>query len=132
MPIRPRVLLADDHPAVLEAAGGLVRTEFDLIGTARTGTELLSQALRLNPDVIVLDLMMPGLGGIDAVAKLSELGCSAKVVFLTMHSDEEIVAACLDRGALGHVLKMHLKTHLIPAIRAALAGQTYVSESFDS
>lgn len=125
--IRPRVLLADDHSALLEAASALLRPHFDVVGTASDGATMVSEALRLNPDVIVADITMPVLSGINAANKLRECGCAAKLVFLTIHSEEEFVKACMAEGALGFVLKSRMKAHLIPAIQSALAGQTYVS-----
>lgn len=129
---RPRVLLADDHVPLLEAASALLRSEFDVIGTARDGTALVAEAQRLNPDVVVVDITMPGLNGIDAVRQLRESGSSAKLVFLTVHSEPEIVNACVDVGATGYVLKSRMKTHLIPAIRASLAGAVYIYRSTKS
>jgi DNA-binding NarL/FixJ family response regulator len=125
--IRPRVLLADDHPALREATLVLLRPHFEVVGTARDGVEMVSEALRLNPDIIVADITMPVLSGIDAANKLRRSGCTAKLVFLTIHSDEEFVNACVAEGALGYVLKSRMKAHLIPAIQAALTGQSYIS-----
>jgi DNA-binding NarL/FixJ family response regulator len=125
--IRPRVLLADDHPALLEATTALLKPQFDVVGTATNGAILVSEALRLCPDVIVADITMPVLSGIDAAHRLRESALSAKVVFLTIHSEEQFMNACMAAGALGYVLKSHMRAHLIPAIRAALIGETYVS-----
>ena len=125
--IRPRVLLADDHPALLEATTALLKPEFDIVGTAVDGAALVSEALRLCPDVIVTDITMPILGGIEAAHRLHELGLSAKLVFLTIHADEQFVDACMAEGASGYVVKAHMKVHLIPAIQAALIGETYIS-----
>lgn len=125
--IRPRVLLADDHSPLLEAVTDLLRPYFDVVGTARDGAALVSEALRLHPDVIVADITMPGLSGIDAAHKLRESGSAAKLVFLTIHSGEEFVHACMAEGALGYVVKSRMKAHLIPAIQAALAGKSYIS-----
>ena len=124
--IRPRVLLADDHPALLEATTTLLKRQFDVVGTTTDGATLVAEALRLFPDVIVADITMPVLSGIDAAHRLRESAFSAKIVFLTVHSEEQFVKACLAEGALGYVLKSHMKAHLIPAIQAALVGQTYV------
>ena len=124
--IRPRVLLADDHPALLEATTALLKRQFDVVGTTTNGATLVSEALRLSPDVIVADITMPVLSGIDAAHQLRESAFSAKIVFLTVHSEEQFVNACMAEGALGYVLKSHMKAHLIPAIQAALVGQTYV------
>jgi DNA-binding NarL/FixJ family response regulator len=123
---RARILLADDHPHLLEAATTLLAPHFDVIGAVRDGGSLVSEALRLKPDVIVADITMPVLSGIDAVHKLSQMGSSARLVFLTIHSEEEFMNACKAEGALGYVLKTKMKTQLIPAIRAALAGEVYM------
>jgi DNA-binding NarL/FixJ family response regulator len=101
--------------------------QFDIVGTVANGTALVSEALRLCPDVIVADITIPGLSGIDAVHRLREFALSARVVFLTIHSEEQFVEACVAEGALGYVVKAHMKTHLIPAIEAALVGDTYIS-----
>jgi len=120
------VLLADDHPALLAATTALLNRQFDVVGTTTDGASLVSEALRLFPDVIVADITMPVLSGIDAAHQLRESAFSAKIVFLTVHSEEQFVNACMAEGALGYVLKSHMKAHLIPAIQAALVGQTYV------
>jgi DNA-binding NarL/FixJ family response regulator len=126
---RPRALLADDHSALIEAETALLLRHFDVVGTVNDGAMLVSQALQLNPDVIVADITMPVLDGIRAIRRLRESGCQAKIVFLTIHSEQEFIQACLEEGALGYVLKSDMKAHLIPAIRAALAGQRYVAVS---
>jgi DNA-binding NarL/FixJ family response regulator len=124
--IRPRVLLADDHPALLKATTALLKGQFDVVGTASDGATLVSEAVRLCPDVIVADITMPVLSGIDAAHRLRESAPSAKIVFLTVHSEEQFMKACMAEGALGYVLKSHMKAHLIPAIQAALGGQSYI------
>jgi DNA-binding NarL/FixJ family response regulator len=125
--IRPRVLLADDHPALLEATTALLKPVFDIVGTAIDGEKLVSEALRLCPDVIVADITMPILSGIEAAHRLHEVALSARFVFLTIHSEGQFVEACVAEGALGYVIKSHMKVHLIPAIRAALVGESYIS-----
>ncbi|HTF64770.1 MAG TPA: response regulator transcription factor [Edaphobacter sp.] len=87
---RPRILLADDHPALLEATTALVETQFDVVGTATNGATLVSEALRLCPDVIVADNVMPVLSGIDAAHQLRESALSVKIVYLTIHSEEQL------------------------------------------
>lgn len=104
----------------------MLAPHFDVVGTASDGGTLVSEALRLKPDVIVADITMPVLNGIDAVHKLRKMGSSARIVFLTIHSDEEFVSACRAEGALGYVLKNKMKSQLIPAIRAALAGELHI------
>ncbi len=88
---------------------------------------MVSEFFRLSPDVIVADIAMPGLSGIDAARRLRKLTSSARIVFLTIHSEEQFVEACRAEGALGYVVKAHMKAHLIPAIQAALTGAAYIS-----
>jgi Response regulator containing a CheY-like receiver domain and an HTH DNA-binding domain len=125
--IRPRVLLADDHREFLEAESALLRPYCDLVGTASDGRSLISEVLRLKPDVVVVDITMPVMNGIDAVRKLIESGSAAKFVFLTINTDQEFVKACLNTGARGYVWKSRMKGHLIPAIRAVLEDLPYIS-----
>ena len=125
--MKTTVLLADDHPSLLEAATAILKPHFDVVGTATDGAMLVSEALRLRPDVIVTDISMPVLNGIEAVSQLRDTNFSATVVFLTVHAKEEFLEACVAEGALGYVLKSRMKAHLVAAIQAALKGQTYVS-----
>lgn len=120
------MLLADDYPALLEATTALLRPQFDVVGTATDGATLVSEAIRLSPDVIVTDITMPVMSGIEAAHQLRESVPSAKIVFLTIHSEAQFVNACLDEGALGYVIKSQMRAHLIPAIRAAVVGQPYI------
>jgi DNA-binding NarL/FixJ family response regulator len=129
MLIRRRILLADDHSPLLEAAIDLVRPHFDIVGTVTDGATLVSEALRLNPDVIIVDITMPVLNGIEAVQKLVQSGSTAKCIFLTIHSSQEFVQACLDAGARGFVSKSKMKAHLIPAIYAVLDDMPYISST---
>jgi DNA-binding NarL/FixJ family response regulator len=125
--LRPRVLLADDHAEFLKVEIALLRPHFELVGTASDGVSLVSEAQRLNPDVIVVDITMPGMNGIDAVHKLVESGSLAKFVFLTINTGEEFINACLKEGARGYVWKSRMKAHLIPAIYAVLEDRPYIS-----
>jgi DNA-binding NarL/FixJ family response regulator len=127
--LRPRVFLADDHVDFLKAESDLLQPHFELVGTATDGASLISEVRRLNPDVVVVDITMPGMTGIDAVHKLVESGSMAKFVFLTIHSTEEYIKACLEDGARGFVTKSRMKSHLIPAIYAVLDGLPYVASS---
>jgi DNA-binding NarL/FixJ family response regulator len=124
--IRPRVLVADDYPALLEATAALLKPQFDVVGTATDGATLVSEALHLCPDIIVADITMPVFSGMNAAHQLRESALSAKIVFLTIHSEEQFMKARMAEGALGYVLKSHMKVHLIPAIQAALVGQSYI------
>ena len=124
---RPRVLLADDHLLVAEALKSLLAPEFDLVGVVEDGRALLEAAGRLRPDVIVADVTMPHLNGIDALIQLRQGGDRVPVVFLTMHRDATFARRALDAGASGFVLKHSAPAELVTAIRAALAGKTYLT-----
>ncbi len=123
------VLLADDHRDVLDAVARLLVPEFNVVGTVTDGKALLSAAERLMPDVVVVDISMPLLNGIDAVRRLRESGSPAQVVFLTVHESSEYVGAALATGALGYVVKPRLATDLSVAIKEAHAGRSYLSPS---
>ena len=125
--MKTKVLLADDHPPLVEAALAILKPHYDIVGIATDGATLVSEALRLRPDVIVSDITMPVLNGIEAIHNLRASHSLAKVVFLTVHAEEEFLKACMAEGALGYVLKSRMKTQLIPAIEAALDGKSYVS-----
>ena len=124
---RPRVLLADDHLLVAEALKSLLSPEFELVGAVGDGRALLEAALRLRPDVIVADITMPQLNGIDALVQLRQLGSKAPVVFLTMHRDVAFARRALEAGAAGFVLKHSAPSELVTALHAALEGQTYLT-----
>jgi DNA-binding NarL/FixJ family response regulator len=123
---RPRVLVADNHPALFRATSALLSTQFDVVGTVADGESLVSKALSLCPDVIVTDITLPVLSGIEAAHRLRVSAPSAEIVFLTIHSEQQFVDACMAEGARGYVLKPQMRAHLIPTISAALAGQSYI------
>jgi DNA-binding NarL/FixJ family response regulator len=124
---RTTVLLADDHAIVAEGLASLLREEFALVGTVASGAELLESARDLRPDVIVTDVAMPGMSGLDALRRLRADGVAAKVVFLTMHADPELAAEALRAGASGFVVKRAAGKELIAAIHTVLHGRTYVT-----
>ena len=124
---RPRILLADDHGPIIQRVRALLQTDYDVVGDVDNGADLVSEAERLNPDVIVLDISMPGLTGIQAAHELRESGSEAKFVFLTVHERVEFVRACVAEGALGYVVKSRISIDLIPAIADALAGRRFIS-----
>jgi DNA-binding NarL/FixJ family response regulator len=124
---RPRVLLADDHPAVLALTADALAGECLVVGRVGDGYELLAEAERLGPDVIVLDITMPRLDGIEAARQLRSSHQPARLVFLTVHEDADYARAALDAGGLGYVVKTRLASDLLPAIRAALADQSFIS-----
>jgi DNA-binding NarL/FixJ family response regulator len=122
-----RVLLADDHPGLLEVVRSLLKTEVEVVGCVDNGESLFEAAMELHPDVIVTDISMPKLSGIEAVDRLRDSGCLSKVVFLTVHSDPDFVSAGLKTGALGYVHKTSMAADLLFAIQEALAGRVFVS-----
>ena len=122
-----RVLLADDHPLLLKEVVSLLEPTFEVVGRVGDGKSLFESAMKLQADVIITDISMPILNGIEAANKLKVSGCRSKIVFLTVHSDPEFVRACLATGALGYVVKIQMETDLVPAIREALAGRIFIS-----
>ncbi len=124
---RPRVLLADDHMIVAEGLRSLLEADFELVGTVQDGRALLEAAEKLQPDVIVADISMPLLNGIDAVRQIRKSGKDIKVVFLTMHPDVTYAVSAFEAGALGYVLKHSAPSELITAIQSAMKGKTYVT-----
>ena len=121
---RPRVLLADDHRLVAEGLKSLLSAEFDLVGVVEDGRALIEAARKLRPDVIVADITMPHLNGIDALVQLKREDERVRVVFLTMHPEVAYARRAVEAGALGYVLKHSAPAELIAAIRAALDGKT--------
>ena len=124
---RTRILLADDHKIVLEGLKRLLEPDFDLVGTVEDGRSLVSQAEKLRPDVIIVDISMPLLNGIEAIRQIKKIDPSVKVVFLTMHPDVTYAIRAFEAGAAGYVLKHSASTELLTAIREALQGRTYVT-----
>ncbi|MHC4131224.1 MAG: response regulator [Planctomycetota bacterium] len=121
------VILADDHKIILEGLKNLLEEEFEVLGQAEDGRQLLESAQKLHPDVVVVDISMPLLNGIDAVKQLNKTNPDIKVVFLTMHNDAMYAKEAFDAGASGFVLKHSAPSELITAIHEALKGNTYLS-----
>jgi DNA-binding NarL/FixJ family response regulator len=126
---RASVLLADDHEEFLAAVVRHLEPHFEIVRTVGNGQTLLDEAARRTPDVIVLDISMPVLNGIEAARQLKAAGSPAKIVFLTVHADPDYVRAALGTGALGYVLKSELASDLLPCLRDALLDRCYVSPS---
>ena len=124
---RIRVLLADDHKIVLDGLRSLLEPEFELAGTVEDGRALVSAAEKLRPDVIVVDISMPLLNGIEAVRQIKKLDKQVKVVFLTMHPDVTYAIRAFEAGASGYVLKHSAASELLTAIHEAIKGRTYVT-----
>ena len=125
--IRPRLLLADDHTIVVDGLRHLLEPEFDLIGVVGDGAALVEHANKLRPDVIVTDISMPRLSGIEATRRLKAGGSCSKIIFLTMHMDVEVAAEAFRAGASGYVLKHSATQILSYAIWEALKGRQFVS-----
>ena len=125
--MRSRILVVDDHEAVLKSIADLLAVEFDVVGTATDGQGMISAAERLTPDVIVADIDMPGLSGIDATEAVLKSRPTQSVVFLTMHRNAGLVRRAFEIGARGYVHKQHAAEDLVPAIRCILEGGTFVS-----
>jgi DNA-binding NarL/FixJ family response regulator len=122
-----RVLLADDHKIVLEGLRSLLEPEFELVGTVEDGRALVATAKKLSPDVVVADISMPLLNGIEAVRQIKEENDKIKVVFLTMHPDVTYATRAFEAGASGYVLKHSAPSELVTAIQEAVKGKTYVT-----
>jgi DNA-binding NarL/FixJ family response regulator len=126
---RPRVVVADDHLAMLNSLVRILSGEFDVVAAVTDGLAVVATAARLEPDLLVLDISMPGLNGIAAAARLRESGSTAKIVFVTNLRDREFVQESLALGDVGFVVKDRLVADLLPAIRQVLSGQSFVSPS---
>jgi DNA-binding NarL/FixJ family response regulator len=127
MDARPRVLVADDHQAMLDTLVRLLSRECEVVATATNGLAAVAEAEELIPDLLVLDIAMPGLSGIATAARLKARGSSAKIVFVTNFREREFVEESLALGQVGFVVKDRLVADLLPAIRRVLAGETFVS-----
>ncbi len=124
---RIRVLLADDHEAMLDRVADLLAGECDVIGTAIDGRQALDGAQNLKPDVLVLDISMPVMNGIETARRLKEVGVKTRIVFLTVHDDPDFAGEALEAGALGYVIKPRIVSDLLVAIKEAHAGRSFVS-----
>lgn len=126
---RTRVLVADDHRAMLDTLVGLLSRDFEVIAAVTDGPSAVTEATQLEPDLLVLDIAMPGLNGIAAAARLKKEGSTAKIVFVTNLRDREFVDKSLALGDVGFVVKDRLVADLLPAIHRVLAGEAFVSPS---
>ena len=125
---RYTVLLADDHTIVTEGLARLLNEqEFDVVGAVRDGPQLLAAARQLRPDVIVTDLSMPGLTGLDVLTTLKAEQANSRIILLTMHKDADLATAAMRGGASGYLLKESAGEELLTAIRQALQGRVYLT-----
>lgn len=124
---RTRVLLADDHVLVAEGIAALLREEYELVGRASDGRELVESARRLQPELVVTDISMPVLNGIDALRELKRVAPDTRVVVVTMHADPQLAAEAVRAGAMGYVLKHSAGGELLQAAREVVAGRVYIT-----
>ena len=122
-----RILLADDSPSMLQAARLILEPEFQIVGTVDDGEAVLEAMQSLKPDILILDISMGLMNGLEAARLLTRIGSKAKIVFLTVHKDQEFVEEAFSAGAMGYVIKPRLGTDLLIAVREALMGHTFVS-----
>jgi DNA-binding NarL/FixJ family response regulator len=126
---KPRLLLADDHRLVREGMRNLLAQDYEVVGEAGDGRELVRAAVDLRPDVIVADIGMPSLNGLEAVRKLKKRGVEAKIIFVTMHAGVDFAVQALALGVSGYVLKVDASEELVRAIKEALAGRLFITPS---
>lgn len=123
---KARILTADDHPLIRDACHSILANHYEMVGTASDGRSLLEAALSLIPDLIVLDISMPSLNGLEAVRKIKAALPNVKPIFFTMHSEQAYVQAAFEAGAAGYVLKSEESDELLRAVGLVLKGQIYV------
>jgi DNA-binding NarL/FixJ family response regulator len=126
---RSSILIADDHTLVADLCKKLLETEFDVVGTVCDGRALVRRAVDLRPDVIVVDITMPILNGLDAGQRVKEMLPAVKLVYLTMNPDLAVAEEAFRRGASAYLLKTCAASELVPAVREVLRGKTYMSRA---
>jgi DNA-binding NarL/FixJ family response regulator len=124
-----RLLVADDHTLVADLCKKLLETEFDVVGTVSNGRDLVRAALQLKPNVILVDITMPLLNGLDAGEQVKDLLPAVKLIFLTMNSETDLAAEAFRRGASGYLLKTCAASEMVTAVREVLRGKTYMSQA---
>jgi two-component system, NarL family, response regulator NreC len=125
--MRPKVLLADDHAIIAEGLARLIGDVADLVGQVNDGRRLVEEVRRLRPDIVVTDITMPGMSGIDAMRQLKAEGSEARFIFLTIHTEARLAAEAMRSGASGYLLKQAAGNELFDAIHAAMSGRTYLT-----
>jgi len=125
---KKRILLADDHKMITESLRNLLEPTYEVVGMVEDGHNLAREAARLVPDVIIVDISMPKLNGLEAVRQIKKEGIGSKVIFLTMHPDIAYAASALDAGASGYVLKHSAQSELLRAVEKVLRGKRFVTE----
>lgn len=127
--MKTRILLADDHPFLIQGLRSILEPHYEIVGTAADGGALLDLARKLHPDVVITDMSMPIMNGIEVTRRLREEGSKIKIIFLTMHSDIELVTEAFRAGASGYVLKSCAVEELATAIRTVSEGKLYLTSS---
>ena len=125
--VKPRVILADDHVIVAQGIGRLIAEVADLLAVVNDGRQLVESARTLRPDIVVSDMTMPLMSGLDAMRELKAEGSSARFIFLTIHTDARLAAQALRAGASGYLLKQAAGEELLEAIRTVMDGRTYLT-----
>ena len=125
--MRPKVLLADDHAIIAEGLARLINDVADLVGQVNDGLRLVEETRRLRPDIVVADITMPGMSGIDAMRQLKAEGSEARFIFLTIHTEARLAAEAMRSGASGYLLKQAAGNELFDAIQAVMSGRTYLT-----
>ena len=125
--MRPKVLLADDHAVIAEGLARLIGDVADLVGQVNDGVRLVEEVRRLRPDIVVADITMPGMSGIDAMRQLKAEGSQARFIFLTIHTEARLAAEAMRSGASAYLLKQAAGNELFDAIKAVMSGQTYLT-----
>jgi DNA-binding NarL/FixJ family response regulator len=128
MPV-PRILIADDQEEMVETIAQALGNEFDIVGTADNGKRAIELATQLFPDILILDISMPLVNGIEAAWRLKRIASPTKIIFVTVHTDPDFVEAARSAGALGYVWKESVASDLAPAVRAVLQGDRFTSLS---
>lgn len=121
-----RLLLADDNPAMLEMLVDMLRSRYVIVGTASCGTSAVSEVISTNPDIVLLDVSLGDMTGFEVARQLKKAGCTAKIVFLSVHENREFVRAGFDVGAAGYVFKSQICVDLLPALEDVSHGQRFV------
>jgi DNA-binding NarL/FixJ family response regulator len=124
-----RILLADDHPLILEGFRNLLESQYEIVGSAIDGKALLDQAASLKPDLILLDITLPQLNGIDAARRIRKILPQTKLLFVTMHVNPAYLNEALNAGGAGYVLKSSAREEILEAIETVLQGQVYITPS---
>ena len=124
---RPTVLIADDHTILMEGLVALLKDRFDVVGAVSDGSRLVDEAIRLKPDVIVTDISMPGMSGMEALRQLKALRSDTRIILLTIHAGAPIVTEAMHAGASGYLLKQSAGDELVNAIHEVLQGRIYLT-----